>query len=183
MCPVQWRRRSAKPLGPTFLRFPPNRLCVILEPPERYAEIALHWCEGKGESFPCMGAGECLLCPSSRKLHVYTGVVYFDYARRIWLRAIVDLGHPDSMLATSNLVGRPIVIGRERQGDRRSNLKLVGPSKEQVDMAPELKLPWDCRPHLMRRWGLFDEADSIQREPYYEQARLAFETSTKKEGD
>jgi hypothetical protein len=146
----------------------------ILDAPSEYAIIALHWLDAKNESFPCMGDGECKLCPGSVKVHVYTICLFWDHCSKVWLRAMADLGHPDAEFVQHDLRGQAVWIGREQPKEKRSNLKLLGTNTSRdIPPAPPTERV-DARPHLMRRYGFFHEADYFERQPYCEQERLPF---------
>ena len=172
--PVQWRNPSRVPLGPTFLRVPPERTVIILTRPDEHATLLLHWQgDGKG-SFPCLGPVDCELCPTGRFLHSYTGVLVYNSRNRTWVKAILDLGNPSEGVASTDYTGAPVVIarGKGRYGDNR--IIAMGRPKDTSIAVPEILTPFDVRPSLLRRWGLFDDANTICTEAYYEQARLPF---------
>jgi hypothetical protein len=161
MSPIQWRRPSRRNAGPRFVTFPPNQILTFLQQPSQYAVLLLHWQDERRQSFPCMGDGNCLLCPSARKVHVYTGVLIWHISRKEWQPAICDLGHPDAEVAQADLTGRPVVLGRTRNSDPRSPIKCFGQSVNPGLPTPPTNRPFDVRPHLLRRWGLFEEADQM----------------------
>lgn len=178
MCPVQWRKPASHPAGPSFLRTPPNRVVVFLTKPDEHATLLLHWLgDGKG-SFPCLGEGECSVCPSGRFLHAYCGVLVWNGKTRSWSKAILDLGNPAEGIAQTDWTGMPLVVGRGKSGKGDNRLIQFGTPDDETIAIPKNVEPFDVRPCLMRRWGLFDEADRVLREAYYEQARLPFPGSS-----
>jgi hypothetical protein len=178
--PVQWVDRSRMPRGPGFLQCPPNRVVLFLTKPEAYPTIVLHWDDERGVSVPCMGEDECRVCPAEKRIHVYAGVLVLMSREGRWLPVIADLGSPTNGLAHTDYSGAPLVVGRRREKDRRSELISYGRPISSIPDPPENAKPFDVRPTLMRRWGLFADADELMREAYYEQGRLPFPTDRSK---
>ena len=183
MCPVQWVRPRARIMGPQFLRCPPLRQILILSRPDQHSAVMLHWQEERGQSFPCMGEPECRLCPGHRKVHVYAPVLVKDVSRSTWTQAILDLGHADSDLANLDFTKKAIVIDRKEHGNKRTDLCVKGYCSREVQAtAPVEAELFDIRPHLCRRWGLFDEADYFSHSAYTEQPRLDFDGKESRKG-
>jgi hypothetical protein len=172
--PVQWRGPSRRPNSLSFLSVIHSRWITTLEGPADYAYLALHWQEAHNQSTPCLGEGECRLCPGNVKVHAYTVALAWDGTGKKWVACIADLGHQESTLVQTDLRGQAALIAREKPGDRRSNLVLSKARPLTATEQPENTTPIDVRPHLMRRYGLFHEADYFAAQPYVEQQRLPF---------
>ena len=172
--PVQWVHGKRRPLGPQFLRCPPDQIVQFLSTPDEHAVIILHWCDEVRESVPCMGKPDCRFCDRVKKVHAYTGLLVYSSKTGQWSRAICDLGHPSEGLAQTDHRGSPIKIGKAKELRDRHRIISYGADLPSDVTDPPKMAPWDVRPHLLRRWGLFAEADECEREPYYEQKRLQF---------
>lgn len=178
MCPVQWRPPSKSTRLYPFISIPPDQHITIIEPPELHGCIALHFPEGTRGSVPCMGEGECQHHQWPLKVHAYTIALVYAPSLRSWRAMIVDLGYAEGELATTDYRGMVLRVGRAKT-DKRSNIVIRDNKPLEADSPMHTAEPIDVRPHLMRRWGLFDEADRIMREPYYEQQRLDFASAQK----
>jgi hypothetical protein len=174
MCPVQWRPPSRRPNAVQFVKVPPTRYAMILDQPSEFAILALHWLEGAGQSTPCMGASECQICPQGVKVHVYTIALMYLGRESDWMPMIFDLGHPDAWFLQENLRGEIVEVSREKKHDKRSNVHVRRVNELRGATSPKLIERIDVRPHLMRRYGLFAEADYFAIHDHAEQQRLPF---------
>jgi hypothetical protein len=181
MCPVQWRPPAGRPQHVSFLRVRSCCAVAITDAPADYAVIGLHWQEAARQSVPCLGE-DCRVHDAPYKVHAYTVLRFWSADRRTWVQAICDLGNATHDLATRDLRGRAVFIGREHPGKARGHLFYLRDvqAADDIPEPPEAK-PVDPRPILMRRYGLFHEADYFETQPYVEQQRLAFPQDRKED--
>lgn len=156
--------RPSKPKhsGPMFVKCPPDRIVVPLCDPQFYSVIKLHWLEGNNGSFPCMGA-ECKLCPAYSFEFTYApGLVWMKRNQR-WAEGILCLGHPNGTLVQEKLTGVPVIMGKDREDKdaTKGRIMFYGKANDPRLPAPPPKKAFSVEAHLLRRWGLFKEADLI----------------------
>jgi hypothetical protein len=182
MCPVQWHPPSPKPTHLPFMRCPPDQHVGIIEPPNFHACIALHFPENGRGSVPCMGDGECRHHHLALKVHAYTVALVYSPGKRSFSAMILDLGFAEGELATTDYRGMFVRVGRRKMQDSRTDIVVRDLQPAPPESPIHTAEPIDVRPHLMRRWGLFEEATRLEREAYYEQQRLPFDADLDAKG-
>lgn len=159
---VQWRTAPKRPLGPAFIRVPPTKVVCLLCKPADYAVLEIHWAADQNGSFPCLGKDECPYCPARKWLTTYgPALVWVPRAAR-WVQGIMPLGDPVNTVATEDLQGVAVLLGKDKEGENRARTILYGNCRDDKIPPPPLVRSFDVRPFLLRRWGLFKEADLIE---------------------
>jgi len=158
---INWSKRPHTHSGPRFITVPPDKVISPLCEPADYVTIMLHYDETQNGSFPCLQPDHCPLCPRRQFLATYAaGLVWCPRSNK-WMEGILCLGAPDGTVAHTDFVGSAIVIGKEKgKGSRARTLYLGLCQSKSIPRVPE-KPSFDVRPLLLRRWGLFKEADLI----------------------
>jgi hypothetical protein len=122
-----------------------------------------------------MGADECPCHDLPLKVHAYTIALVYTPSARAWRAMIVDLGFNESELATTDYMGFMLKVGRERANDKRSNLIVksqeILPQESDVLKAERI----DVRPFLLKRWGIYDEAEHFRCRDDDQQLTLPFD--------
>lgn len=163
MCPVQWGTPTSRraPVLP-FVQLPPAQTVCLLHAPERHAVIRLHWIGEPVNSYPCLGA-ECPYCPMRASDYTYAACLWLRPHERKWVQAIIPLGDPSFLISQTDLLGKVISVRRMKGKDSHARVGFLELTAAEL---PPVKLPpllptFDVRPFLLRRWGLFKEADLI----------------------
>jgi hypothetical protein len=172
--PVNWSGPQKRKVGPSFVRCPPNRIVQLLCSHFDYPVIDLHYLEGQRTSVPCMGQDECHYHHLKLVRSAYAPVMVWNVSLRVWIPGILGIGDPSHTLATTELHGCPIVIGKDKEGAARSRLVYYGKPTTVVAALKEGTPTFDVRPHLLRRWGLFKEADLLECEYHEAQDLIPF---------
>ncbi len=163
MCPIQWGtpvNRRAPVLPFVQLKFP--QYVVLLHGPDQHRVIRLHYLEHENGSRPCMG-DECPYCPQSSSEYTYAACLWQRDRKGAWVKAICPLGDPSFPLSQRDMSGRPIQIRRQVQSDPRSKLVWTELPEHVVRALPAVRQTsaFDVRPYLLRRWGMFKDADLV----------------------
>jgi hypothetical protein len=106
---------------------------------------------------------------------VYAVVQVYGYRSGSWLPHVVDLGRFDAELPNLDLTGRAVQIGRKRGPRGAQEMEFLKNVSLGSAKPPADQTPINPKPVLLRRYGLYAEAEQAAIEPYYEQARLQFE--------
>lgn len=159
--PIQWSRPFHKADKLFFVSCPPNQIVHYLARPQELHVLPLHWLEDRNGSFPCFD--ECPHCAQGveRRLCCYAPVLVLGKKAGRWYNAILSVGDPTSTLAVEDFQGQSIVVGRPRQPDDSLRMVYYGAAKDVPVPLPHIKGSFDVRPFLLRRWGLYKEADLI----------------------
>lgn len=163
--PIQWGKPAPRTHRMHFVKCPPDRAVYMLARPDEYHTIQLHWLHETNESGICPG-DECPLKGRTRHFEsCYAPVLQFAEKEGRWVHAILGIGDPGHTLANTDFFEEKIIVGRSRvQGDQR--LIYLGKSTKIEVPVPHVLTAFDVRPHLLRRWGLFKEADLVGCEFY-----------------
>jgi len=154
---VQFLSTRSFPQRLKFIQVPPERIVMILQRPEDYACLMLHWSESSGGSFPCLGK-ECRMCDRAPVPYAYSSALLWHPGMRTWERSIMPIGDPARGFAQQDYTGISIKVQRTDRNDKHSPLRVVCREDAQGVARGALATPFDVRGHLLRRWGLFDEA-------------------------
>jgi hypothetical protein len=159
--PVMWRKKPNRPLGPQIIRVKPKKIVNVLCMPPEYACLEVHWSDEDGGSVPCLGK-ECSHCPGRRKwLATYAPAQVWVPSAKRWVQCIVPLGEPCNTAASTDISFVLMIVGKDQNEDRRGTTILLGQYRESDVPPPPPCKTFDVRPFLLRRWGLFAEADLI----------------------
>ena len=60
--------------------------------------------------------------------------------------------------------GYPLIVGPSLDKADRGRLIYLGKPSEKLPPLPHIVSPFDIRPNLLRRWGMFREADLLECE-------------------
>lgn len=175
--PVQWRVPTRRPQGPGFVDLRRKQCVIPLCSCREYPVIRLHrWVEQFKGSFPCLGEGECKCHETITCDYAYAPVLCYNLFTKDWEQKILAVGSPTSPLGTKDVQGQQLVIEREKHPENRGTVLPLG-IRTPLLPAPTFEIaPFDVRPHLLRRWGLFKEADLIGCE-FHEAEMLPFPES------
>lgn len=160
--PVQWRDKVKSRGGPMFITCPPNRFVCILTKPCDHAVVVIHYVESMGGSYPCLGQS-CTFCPAPKREAAYAPALMWSKSIGKWIQGILPLGSPSSQLYEIESDGVPIEIGKSRDPSMANRTIFLGTLKtlDSLGPVPTVK-PFDVRPPLLRRWGLFKEAELME---------------------
>ena len=162
MCPVQWHAPVVLHERLPFVNVISEARVFFITSPQQHAILDLHTVDDRGRSFPCMGATDCKHHTEKPYRYAYAPVVQYDYGAKRWRHAILGLGDPSRAIAREDNRGGLCLVTRADGRDKRSCLaiKLVLPNPPDL---PDLDMmaAFDVRPYLLRRWGLFKEAELI----------------------
>lgn len=158
---VQWETRPAnRRIGPAFITFPPDRIVRVLSSPDQHAVVAIHWVAADKTSVPCTG-DECKLCPQAKRICAYGAAMVWSPRLRKWMQGILPFGSSDTDVANIDLRGYAAILGRTKDVSGPKRIVYLGrPATGDVAELPDAPT-FDVRPFLLRRWGLFKEADLI----------------------
>lgn len=174
MFKVNWEAPKRKPHVLHFVSCPPNRYVLMLAAPEDLPVIALHWLQdGKG-SAPCQGEGCPLIGLTRHFKSAYAPVLQFAQREGRWMPAILGIGDPGHTLALTDFKGEIITVGKNPKGHEDKRLIYLGTPTIKLPPPPHIAQSFDVRPHLLRRWGLFKEADLLGCEFHLPQETLPF---------
>lgn len=172
--PVQWRQKVAHRAGPMFITCPPNRCVVILTKPCDHAVVLIHYVESMGGSYPCLGSS-CTYCPAPKREAAYTSALVWSKSINKFVQGILPLGSPSSQLYEIENDGVPIWIGKSPDPSMKNRTIYLGAAREadRIGVVPSVK-PFDVRVPLLRRWGLFKEAELLECEYHEPDPTLQF---------
>ena len=171
---VQWRTAPKAHSGPSFIRVVPKKIVCILCERTEYAVLAVHWDEASKGSFPCLVPDACPLCPGRSWLTSYAPALVWASSSQRWVQGILPLGDPTGGLATMDVKGMPIIVGKEGNGEARGRTIYHGSNQDNKIPPPPPTNSFDVRPFLLRRWGLYKEADLVGCELHLPEPTLPF---------
>jgi len=162
MCPVQWVPPQSRTRILPWVSLEKQQLLYFLTNPDTHAQLLLHRIDAAGRSFPCLGDGACRYHDKEPFPYAYAAVVYLNRERECWEQAILGLGDPGHVAACKDHTGGEVIVRRKDAKNKRSSI-IVSSGRMRPDFRPTLDLmqPFDVRPYILRRWGLFREAELI----------------------
>lgn len=158
--PIQWGKPSPRTNRLRFVVCPPDRWVILLDSPEEFHTIKLHWLADAGESGICPGDSCPLLGMTRHFESCYAPCMVFNEKEATWTKAILGIGDPGHTLANSDYKGDIIQVGKSRVKDEKRLIFLKRATRIEVP-PPKFLTSFDVRPHLLRRWGLFSEAELL----------------------
>jgi hypothetical protein len=162
MCPVQWSRPVKRPASFYFVNTKGRVAVLMVDDPANYHVLKLHWLDDIRDSRLCSG-DDCKWCREevAARNYCYAPCLHFAKSQGRWYHAILPIGDPSFGLAQTDYRGMPIWIGPSRDPADRKRVISYGHVREQLAPLPSVITAFDIRPHLLRRWGLYREADLI----------------------
>jgi hypothetical protein len=157
-----WSRPVKRPCGLYFVNTKGRVAVLLVDDPANYPCIRLHFDKDANTSVVCFG-DECNHCGvlESPRDYCYAPCLHFAKQQGRWYHAILPIGDPSFGLATTDYRGAPIWVGPSRDPADRKRVVSYGTVREQLAPLPQVVKPFDIRPNLLRRWGMFKEADLI----------------------
>jgi len=156
---IDWKRPGHSRPKMFFVKCPPKRLVYMLDAPDAFHVLRLHWLPESNGSFPCLGTDECQHCDKETHDYAYTGCLVFGVNTGRWYPAILPVGDPTHTLCQEDFSGCMIYVDRAKDDTKRM-IYLGKESREPVPL-PAFRPSIDVRPFLLRRWGLYKEAELI----------------------
>lgn len=163
MSGVTWSRPAAKASNLYFVNTKGMSIVCMVDEPNNFPCILLHWLEKpKRTSVPCIGDG-CVHCASVPVKNVcYAPVLHFARNQGRWYQAILCIGDSSYGLSQTDYRGGPIQVGPSKEPHDKGRIISYGKCRDKLPALPQIVKPFDIRPNLMRRWGMFKEAELIE---------------------
>lgn len=174
MFPVKWGKPAPRVHRLHFVNPNAKRTVFMLASPSEHVTIHLHWLAEENASAPCIGE-QCPLIGLTRHFDCcYTAVLQYAEKEGRWMPAILSIGDPGHTLANTDFCGEKIFVGRSKEEKDSKRVVYLGPDRRDLPPVPHVAKLFDVRPHLLRRWGMFKEADLIGCEFHPPEVTLEF---------
>lgn len=161
MADVLWSRPSHATSKLFFVKCPPNKVVYMLDSPQDFHCLRLHYLEEEHSSYPCLG-DKCRHCGEREaRDYAYTCCLVFGSKAGRWYQAILPIGDPTHTLATTDFRHTIIEVGKPKNPDDGKRLVYYGTKKTWPVPLPHVTPSFDVRPFILRRYGLFKEADLV----------------------
>jgi hypothetical protein len=158
--PIRWGKPAPRVERMHFVDPDKDTWVYMLHAPKDFHTIHLHWLNEANESGICPGETCPLLGMTRHFESCYCAVLEYNPRKNTWTKAILGIGDPGHHLANTNYRGQVIQVGRSRVPNEKRIIYLQ--TAKTVDpLIPKPAPLFDVRPHLLRRWGLFAEADLV----------------------
>jgi hypothetical protein len=159
---VHWGKPSRTSKPPFFVKLPPSQLVYMLDRPERFHTLKVHFIPERRGSVPHIGEGRCPFCSFRLEECTYAPVLLFGQRSRRWHKAILPVGDPHDSLANTNYEGCAIIVGKPGSRSVIQRTMFLEHVRELPEPLPGRPASFDVRPMLLRRYGMFDEAAALE---------------------
>jgi len=154
MATFRWQRPRTPYQHLPFIKSIGETRVIVCAMPEAYLRVYIHFL-GHG-SVPCID-GQCPHCASKpAELHSYAPALFQYSNNNEWCRGILDLGDPQTGIATTDLRNQVTWLYRTKKADGTyTGLRIKEVTPLNPVIAERLNVQWfDIRARLEQRWGM-----------------------------